>query len=217
MAKVAQPLMSNEARGKVAGICYNSWRGSNIVKVKKCPKKSHTNKQLLMMSLMKDLSIMYGSLSPSRLRAWDIYADLHLSSDWRGSAVNPTGENAFITCSMLASLPLGVLTPILDPPFNRFIYGAPVSLETDAQDLYITWAQIAYPTIYIEARVRTADSPGRSRAIAAMNNTIYGNTDDSQAVIIVQGLVPGKTTVFSRFINIAYGVATSWAKSEYIL
>lgn len=47
MAKVTLPLMSAEARGKVGGLIYNTWRGNSTVKIKKAPAQPRTARQLL--------------------------------------------------------------------------------------------------------------------------------------------------------------------------
>jgi hypothetical protein len=96
MAKVTMPLMSAEARGKVGGIVYNSYRGKSTVKVKKSPSQPRTARQLTIRAFATTLSRAWGSLTQLQRDGWTAYATAHPFTDWTNSPKRLTGLNFYL-------------------------------------------------------------------------------------------------------------------------
>jgi len=214
MAKVLNPLMSNEARGKMNGLIYNTWRGICTVKTFKAPTKAKTAAQLAIMALMTTISKAWALLSDAQRAAWATYADNHLKTDWTGNPVRVTGANAFSGCSMLASLAGGVATTIDDPPVDPAPVTTPATVVFGDGVLSITHTTPSTSDTAIEVRWRDGDSQGRQRAINEMRNTTIFLSNAGSPYTLDISAYPGKCTAFYRSIDKITGLASSWTKQS---
>lgn len=122
MAKVIAPLHSSEARGRVGGIIYNTWRGAATVKAKHAPAQPGSASQLAQRANASMLSRYWGSILSAVERAtWSAYSSTHVDTDWTGSTKRLTGLNWFLRCTsrlLLATQPIVPTAPIVAAPTN---------------------------------------------------------------------------------------------------
>lgn len=103
MAKVINPLLSVEARGRMAGLVYNTWHGISYVKAHSGPNQPNTQAQLAARALMTMITADWRDLTQAQRDAWTVYADAHPESDWTGNPKRLTGQNWFVRCNVQAS------------------------------------------------------------------------------------------------------------------
>jgi len=96
MAKVIGPLHSTEARGKIGGLIYNTWRGIRYVKRFTSPSQPRTALQLSIRSISITLVRAWQGLSPAAQADWNDYATSHTSVDWTKTARRLTGCNWYV-------------------------------------------------------------------------------------------------------------------------
>lgn len=214
MAKLLNPLMSNEARGKMNGLIYNTWRGISTVKTFKAPTKAKTALQLAIMAKMSVISKAWQNLTQSQRDAWAVYADNHLRPDWTGNPVRITGANAFSSCSMIATLAGATPTLIQAVP----TLAAPVTdLATVVGGsglLTITHASPTTAVDAIEVRWRAGDSQGRKRSINEVKKSAIFMSNSAATYTLDSAAVPGKCSAFYRTISKASGLYSQWTKQE---
>jgi hypothetical protein len=93
MAVVTAPLMSAEARGKVSGLVYNTYRGMATVKAKTAPAQPRTALQLKIRALCIQTARAWQLLDPGQRALWDSYAVDHPVINWSGNSMRLTGAN----------------------------------------------------------------------------------------------------------------------------
>jgi hypothetical protein len=121
MAKVTSPLFSSEARGRVGGVVYNTWRGLATAKCKIAPAQPRTARQLAVRAYLTTLSKAWKSQSDANRALWNLYAVDHPRTDWSGSSVRSTGLNWFLALNsrrLDQGLALVATPPIVDGPAN---------------------------------------------------------------------------------------------------
>ncbi len=96
MPKVKNPLFSQEARGGIAGLVYNTWRGINYVKTNTSPTGQGTALRLAAQALMTAISKLWQTATDANRTAWGQYAIDHPVTDWTGSPKRLTGMNWFM-------------------------------------------------------------------------------------------------------------------------
>jgi len=93
MAKLTAPLMSAEARGKVSGLVFNTWRGAATTKAKTAPAQPRTAKQMAIRAICILVARAWQSLEAAERAQWDAYATAHPEIDWTGNPKRLTGAN----------------------------------------------------------------------------------------------------------------------------
>lgn len=114
MAKVVAPLMSQEVRGKMGGLVFNTYRGIATCKSLKSPVQPNTAAQTNARSRMTDASRAWAELTSVQRDAWEVYAASHIEADWTSKPKRLTGHNWFCRCYSRAILAGG--SPITDVP-----------------------------------------------------------------------------------------------------
>ena len=99
MAKVAGPLFSVEARGKLGSLCYNTWRDIHTVKTNSGPATQGTQKQIEVQDVLHELNSEWTLLTPYQRSLWDNYADKLLRPHWTGTPIRRSGFNWFVSCN----------------------------------------------------------------------------------------------------------------------
>jgi hypothetical protein len=214
MAKVTNPLMSNEARGKFAGLVYNTWRGMSTVKVFKAPVKAKTALQLAIMAKMTVISKQWALITAAQRAAWTTYADNHLKTDWTGNPVRTTGANQFSSCAMLASLAGATPTYLADPPVLPSPISSIATVVGGTRVLSITHTTPTTAIESIDVRWRAGDSQGRQRAINEVQHSVMFLSNSAATYTLDAAATPGKATVFHRTVGNTTGLAGPWTKHE---
>ena len=215
MAKVVNPLMSGEARGKLGGIIYNAWRGISTVKIFKSPAQPRTSAQLLARSRLTTEVSAWKSLTAARRTAWNIFAADHLLPDWTGTPKRITGQNWYIKCSVTAIRAGG--TAIADPP----TVSAPAGIEGFAlsvvgADIKIAWTAPVTAGLVLETRSAGPHSAG---IIGRYEQSTYKVMIDADAVspqVAVAAAGLGTHTVWARSIDPATGLVSQWVSSSIL-
>lgn len=214
MAKVLNPLMSNEARGKVNGLIYNTWRGISTVKTFKAPTKAKTPLQLAIMAKMTTISKAWGNLTNSQRSAWTVFADNHLRTDWTGNPIRMTGANAFSSCSMIASIAGNTPTLIVHPPTLASPVTDLATVVGGVGLLTITHTSPTTAADAIEVRWRAGDSQGRKRSLNEVKKTVVFLSNSAATFTLDAEAAPGKCTAFYRTISKLSGLYSQWTKQE---
>lgn len=113
-AKVLDPLRSAEARGKVGGLSYNTWRGISTVKTCGSPANQQTAARIEARRKLIYYSQRWQTITQAQRNAWIAYADAHLVLDWTGNPVRLTGHQMYVGLSVNAER--AGATPSDDPP-----------------------------------------------------------------------------------------------------
>ena len=99
VAKVIGPLHSAEARGRIAGLIFNTWRGISTVKAFCSPAQPRTAIQLLTRAWTTQLVRAWATITQANRNAWNAYSVTHPESDWTGNPKRLTGLNWFVRCN----------------------------------------------------------------------------------------------------------------------
>lgn len=205
MAKVVGPLHASEARGKVGGLVYNSWRGFATVKAKHAPAQPRSTKQLLVRSLCVLCSRTWQLLASQA--DWTAYANTHTLVDWTNSPKRLTGSNWYVmlTTRLLKRGIASVDTPptVLPPD--------PLSSLTalDAGDhIEVDWLPILTPSTNVEIWIDGPHSQGKAGSIP---NARYNMDGTGSVGAANTGPCPaGRYTIFGRAISLVDGQVSSF-------
>lgn len=104
MAKVVAPLMSQEVRGKMGGLIFNTYRGIATVKSFRSPTQPNTVSQVNARARLSDASRAWASLTAEQRAAWEVYAESHPEPDWTGKPKRLTGSNMHARLNARADL-----------------------------------------------------------------------------------------------------------------
>jgi len=138
MAKVTNPLHSNEARGRVGGLVYNTWRGLRVVKTHTPPAHEDDPKRQAHKAIVQAAAIHWRSITPDQRAAWDHYADTHFDLDWTGTPKRLAGYHWYVRIQTIRA---DLLQPYADnPPTDTCL----ARLELAAEDagggiILLTW------------------------------------------------------------------------------
>lgn len=207
MAKVISPLHSAEARGKVEGIIYNTWRGMNTVKTFKSPAQPRTKLQLLHRAYCVQMARAWGELSDLQRAGWNDYADNHPDIDWTGSPKRLSGFNWYVRCNTRILRLAG--TPIDDPPVEN----APPPLGAFAAgdgvlQSILTWTFADGADnrfwIYGVGPLSQGVQAKREKAV------IIGAGTASMETLTLSGLFVGRYTLWGVVVNLATGLVSTY-------
>jgi hypothetical protein len=208
MAKCVGPLHSSEARGKVGGLVYNSWRGFATVKAKHAPAQPRTNLQLRVRSIA--IMIARGWADLTNQADWNVYATNHTMSDWTNSPKRLTGANWYVM--LHTRMLLAGLTPVNTPP----AVNAPDPVLTftavgSAGVITMTWTAPT-GTDRLDFWLDGLHSAGRQGSIhkAKYKLTLLG----SAAVKTITGLAPGVYDVYTRVMSPVDGQVSTWVTAR---
>ena len=193
MAKVVGPLYGSEARGKVGGLIFNSWRGFATVKAKHAPAQPQTIKQLAVRAVAITCARAWQLLATTAL--WNEYARTHPLVDWTNSPKRLTGANWYVMLTTrllrlgIAAVPTPPEVAAPDPVTGLTAVGAAASVTVD-------WATPAAHTNSVEIWFDGPHSAGRlgSLKAAKYNCSPWGD----EGGLTISGLQAGVYTVYVR-------------------
>lgn len=211
MAKVVNPLMSAQARGKVGGLVFNSWRGQNTVKGFKSPSQPRTTRQLAVRSYLATLSRAWAGLTQAQRDTWDAWAAAHLVSDWTGQPVRMTGENAFIKCNSL------MLDQAKSTVTTAPVVSAPTSLAGftptgGSGQISCAWTARAGTADTVDLWVYGPHSAGRKPTIVKAKHNSYKPGETTPGIIT--GLGAGLYTVYARVVSETDGQCSAFVAAD---
>lgn len=219
MAKLVQPLMSLEARGKMGGLIYNTWRGIATVKSFASPSQPNTAGQLAARARLASVSGAWSILSDTERAAWTSYADAHLESDWTGNPKRLTAQNWFVRCNTRIDLVGGAAItspPASAPPASptgllvAYAGGPPAEISA-------TWispvAATSYLVFYSNGPISAGTAPRFEQA--AVVAKIAADTATPQTVISAPA--SGKYGIWCQVIDSLTGLASQPLLKEVVV
>lgn len=160
MAKVKSPLLSIEARGRVGGLVYNTWRGRNYVKTNTSPTGQGTTKRLAAQALLTTVSRLWKGIGATLIAGWNQYAIDHPVTDWSNAPGHNTGFNWYVSCNVRLSL-LGLATVNTVPTVSAPPAIANLSVSYATTALYMNGTYGSYATSSFLVKMVGPHSAGR--------------------------------------------------------
>ncbi len=212
MPKVKNPLFSQEARGGIGGLVYNTWRGINTVKTNTSPTGQGTAKRLAAQALLIQAAQLWQGLTDTNRANWRQYAIDHPVADWTGSPKRLTGMNWYVSCAV-QMLRLGN-TPVDDPP-GIAAPDAPVdfAISQSTADLVAEWTSPTADGNNIEVFIVGPLSAGINARLEQAQFLLSTGDDAAQALNLITAALPGRYTAFARIVDVTYGLVSSWVSS----
>lgn len=214
MAKVMNPLMSSEARGKVGGTVYNTWRGIRYAKQNTSPAQPRSQRQLLIRGYMTRLTRLWGVLDAAERISWNDYSTAHPDIDWTGTSRRITGMNWFSRCGVrLLDMAQAVVhtAPIVAAPDP--IVG--LNFATGILQTVATWTPCAENFIMADFWCIGPHSAGVLAKIEAAKHKAYD--DGNSGSYTVTGLSPGTYTFWVRMLSTVDGLASTWISDTVVI
>ena len=152
MAIVTWPLSSGEARGRVGGLVYNTWRGRSYVKTHTDPATQFSDKQIVVRTIAANVTAAWQLLDDSQRSAWNAFACAHLLPSWTGSPKRLSGYNWFLKLGWRTASYFG--GPYFLPPEQLGIYTIhDFAVSAYLLEIAVAWTQsVAIPDeeVYVE-------------------------------------------------------------------
>lgn len=114
MAKVFNPLHSEDVRGKVGGIVFSRSKQGPTVRLRVNPSQPQTADQMLVRGYLATASAAWASLTTQQRDSWDTYAGLHPVSNVFGETTYLSGHQYYCRCACIL-LALGKSVPTTAP------------------------------------------------------------------------------------------------------
>jgi hypothetical protein len=216
MAKVVSPLMSIEARGKVGGLIFNTWRGLNTVKSFKSPVQPNTALQLAAKARLQTESQAWASLTAAQRTAWNQYAQDHILTDWTGKTKRLSGQNWFIACNcrlLLAGQAAITAPPAVPAP--AAVVGFALSYDgAVTHKIQATWTSPIAAGVKLFIYAVGPLGAGRTPKIERAHIVQTPLSNVSTPLTIIDNSVAGKYGGWAVAVDIATGLASEPVFSE---
>lgn len=205
MAKVVGPLHSSEARGRMGGLVYNTFRGMATVKAKHAPCQPRSQKQLQLRSIAVNLARTWAA--NLNQAAWNAYAASHPYLDGMGLTIRATGLNWFIGLnSRLNALLIGTVAtpPVVAPP------GPAVTLvpTPSAGSISLAWAAPTDANLRMEVWLDGPHSKGRQGSLTRAR--LKAQPEAAASPYVMTGLIPGRYSIWARPLSETDGQVSTW-------
>jgi hypothetical protein len=215
VVKLLDPLGSTEARGRVGGKVFNTWRGINYAKGKTSPAQPRSQAQLAVRGYLSKLVRQWASLPAVNQGWWNDYAVAHPQTGFGGTGKRLTGSNWFVmlNCRMLLMGYAVVLVPPADPA-----PGIPTGLTCtgSAGQVSIDWtAEVSYVND-LNCWFDGPHTAGRQGKIerAKAKGSWAGN---AAGPVIINQLAPGTYTAFFKMQAKASGLSSPWVSVVFTI
>lgn len=214
MAKVTGPLHSSEARGRMGGLVFNTWRGLNVVKQSTSPANPRTMAQLNIRAIAVAQGRGWAGESAANQAAWNSYAATHVETDGMGSPKRLSGMNWYVRLNS-RMLFLG-LAKVATPPA---VAGPPSPLAflaaNGAGSSVVTWTSPGGTSYLMEIYLQGPHSAGRQGKIEMSKYRVHLTAET--ATVTLTPLAPGTYTVFGRLILEANALASPWVSDTAVV
>jgi hypothetical protein len=201
------PLHSTEARGRVGGLVFNTWRGLSTVKSNSSPAQPRSATQLAVRSLVTHLTRKWATLDPTARLHWNDYAAAHTEIDWTGNPKRLSGMNWYVRCNTrIAQCGAALIT---EPPS----VAAPdpiVSFQaTDAAlNIHLMWQAAPASDLTADFYVLGPHSKGVLAKIERAKRGLLWPAQTPDINIPYKAV--GHYTVWARIISETTGLASPW-------
>ena len=214
MVVVTQPLGSAEARGKLGGLVYNTWRGIHYVRTKVSPANQNTPRRLAIRAKAKSCTLAWQALTDAQRTSWNLYAADHLDPYWTGNPKRNSGYNWFVRTN-IRLLDMG-LSIISIPPVRANSWPiATLAATVDDAIITVDWSlPPAAPEadLVIDLWHTKASSPGRRPKIELAKHKHYRPSEDGSFEL--SWLPGGHYGIFGRTIDESTGLSSPWSLVE---
>lgn len=211
MAKVTNPLFSSEARGRVGGIVFNTWRGAHTVKVKISPAQPRSARQTAVRAYVTTLSKAWAVLSDAQRLAWTEWANAHPLTDWAGTKLRSTGLNVFLALNsrkLDQSLLMNPAPPTSAAPINP----ANMVITPGAGTMSIAFTAYGGTATQIEAYLYGPHSAGRAPTFVKAKFKQRGPAETTP--LVITGLIAGLYSVYLRAVSETDGQASAFVTAN---
>jgi hypothetical protein len=209
MAKVLNPLNSTEARGRVGGLVYNTWRGIRYVKTHTQPGHQSDPKRQAHKLIVQEAGLRWQTLSDAQRAAWTHYANTHTDIDWTGSPKRIAGYHWYVRIQTRRQ-DVGEGYDDTPPSITcRWKHsGLAAGWWVDHIDLYWDLLDPSSPfQLYTDIWLAGPHSAGRNPTIHDATRNAIQNQDEREYYIY--DLTQGWYTIFVRIIC-ANGITAPW-------
>jgi hypothetical protein len=214
MAKLMNPLMSSEARGRVGGTVYNTWRGVRYAKQQTSPAQPRSQLQLQIRAWCTYLVRLWSTIGATPMGHWNDYASANPVIDWTGAPKRLTGLNWYVRCNIrLLQNGFSILT---EPPAAA-APSAPVSFAAANGVLssIVSWTPEAGTDLTTEVWAIGPHTAGQQGKIEQARR-ITGVAGE-QGATSLNDLRPGTYTVFGRVVGELTGLASTWVSDTAVI
>ena len=213
MAKVKNPLMSQEARGAVFGYVYNTWRGISYCKTNTSPTGQGTPLRLLAQARLIDAARHWATLSDAQRAAWHQYAVDHPVSDWTGSPKRLTGANwcSLTYCNLVRAGAAAIAIPPTDAAPAAV---AGLTLTGGAGEVTASWTTpILGADLQLEWWATASQSKGITGRIQQAHYLQHCAVSEDQPYDVLTNIPAGRVTAFVRVVDTTTGLTSSWVSA----
>jgi len=222
MARVKNPLGSEQARGAKGQTVFMGWRGIQTARARVAPTNPRTSAQLNARAKLTALSREWGKLSKANATLWNAYAKNLTLTDSLGQNYNPSGINAFVRVNNLLWLVYGTATPNSTPPATApTAHVSSISQQTSGGngELAVGFSFSGTPATLSRVQVMLtagSNSPNRNPAASEYRFKTYELA--AAGVVTISGLTPDAWYgIAIRYIDPAgqpTGYVTGYFKAE---
>ena len=207
MAKVKAPLFSTEARGRVGGLVYNTFRGMSYVKAHTAPAQPRSQKVRQIRAWTIALVRAWQLLDAANIILWNQYAADHPVLDTMNGSKRLTGANWFVLTNLqrLRMVLAAVVTPpITAAPDAPAVFAAANGILQSI----LTWTATGGTDKTVDVWLFGPHSAGlvAKRQRAKFRDMVSGET----ATMTIAGLRPGRYTFWARVIDEDNGLVSTW-------
>jgi hypothetical protein len=207
MAKLLGPLHSSEARGRLGGLIFNTWRGIATVKSFTSPAQPRTERQLSIRAMHTRLIRGWGILTVSVTDAWNQYAALNPVIDWTGNPKRLTGLNWYTRLNIiLLDLAKTILTLPPAGPAPDAVLG--LIATGSAGSISCAFTPSTGTAITTDLWAHGPHSAGVQGKLERAKHRLYAPGETSPGVI--SGLAPGTYTIYARHLSETDGLSSPW-------
>ena len=195
MARVKNPLGSEQARGAKGQTVFMGWRGLQTARARVAPTNPRTAAQLDARAKLTALSRSWGTLSRANAALWNAYAKNLTLTDSLGQSYNPSGINAYVRVNNLLWLVYGTTTPNSTPPATApTAQVASITKQASGGNGELVFEFSFSGTAVALSRVQimlTAGSNSPNRKPAASEYRFHSYALSSVEDVTITGLTPG--------------------------
>jgi hypothetical protein len=213
VAKVLDPLHSVEARGRVGGLVYNTWRGIRTVKSHTDPTHQDDPKRHAHFLKIRDAGKRWGTLDPSQRAAWGDFSNEHLDIDWTGKPVHLAGYHWYVRVQVhLKDLNLDYVD---DPPVDLCLWTpGPISIDSELPLVWLMYPSPLPPSQYdTYMQVFSAGPHPPGRKMSLHDATLQDFNDAYEGFSSLYYPDPGYYTWFLRPVRFS-GMVGTWRRFE---
>lgn len=210
MAKVTDPLRSVEARGRVGGLVYNTWRGLHTVKTHINPAHQSDPLRQAHKLIVQQAGQRWRTLTDAQRTRWNHFANEHPDLDWSGHPMRLAGYHWYVRINTRLT-DMGIA--LIDNPPTETSLCPPLILSAWILpgEFYIYWEVdplVPHGTYRVDVWSTKRISAGRNPTLhdAYRRNIAeyeYGQWFD-------ESLAPGWITFWLRPIRVN-GITGQWA------